>query len=196
MIAGKEDIMKKVILGILLLAALVAISYVKIYRDRQHLTQSRQEGVAEGQADLAVRVQQVDSLSALVEQNGQEMAESLTARDIQQAALTDSLRTTLDEQCSEIESLKRQVQKTKTQPSKKAAAPARKAADSGSDSTAKAAHKDILSYYTEQVDKLPKDLSDYERRVALREVREETARKFAITAERLDEIRKQYSLDY
>jgi hypothetical protein len=188
--------MKKIIIGIVLLAVLVGISYVKVYRDREQVTQARQDGVVRGQADLSTRTQEVDSLKALMEQRERELADSLVSRDIQHAELSDSLRTAMDEQCEEIEALKRQAQKAKSQPSKKAAAPAKKSADSGVDSTAKAAHKDILAYYTQQVDKLPKDLSDYERRVALREVREETAKKFAITAQRLDEIRKQYSLDY
>jgi hypothetical protein len=211
MIAGEEDIMKKAIIGIVLLMALVAISYVKIHRDRQHVIESRQEGVIQGQADLSARTQQLDSVSAVVEQHGQAMAESLASWETQQAVATDSLRSTIDEQCDVIDSLKRQVQKSRSTPAKKTATTAGKKAatapktattankttpDSGSDSTAKAAQKDILAYYKQQIDKLPGDLSDYERRVALREVREETAEKYAITVKRLNEIREQYSLDY
>jgi len=54
----------------------------------------------------------------------------------------------------------------------------------------------ILSYYKKRYRALPKDLSPYEKRVALAEIRDETAQKFSIPLSELDEIRTDNELDY
>ena len=57
-------------------------------------------------------------------------------------------------------------------------------------------HEEILTYYQKKYRELPKDLSPYERRVALAELRENTARHFSIPISRLNDLRKEHKLDY
>ncbi|MEE8575903.1 MAG: hypothetical protein V3T31_01490, partial [candidate division Zixibacteria bacterium] len=49
---------------------------------------------------------------------------------------------------------------------------------------------DILTYYRGRCDELPKDLSAYEKRIALAEIREDTAEKFKITLDDLTTLRE------
>ena len=60
----------------------------------------------------------------------------------------------------------------------------------------KSSEHEILAHYRQAVEKLPADLSPYERKVALRELRVETAGRFAISVETLDQIRQKNNLDY
>ena len=45
-------------------------------------------------------------------------------------------------------------------------------------------------------EKITKDLSEYEHRIAVNEIREETAAKFSITVTELNKIRNKYKLSY
>ena len=76
----------------------------------------------------------------------------------------------------------------------KQAAP--KLATKSSKPSTESKHREILNYYKKAVGDLPGDLSAYERRVALSEIRNDTARKFAITISQLNSLRKENNLDY
>ncbi|MEA1980558.1 MAG: hypothetical protein U9N54_06255, partial [candidate division Zixibacteria bacterium] len=57
-------------------------------------------------------------------------------------------------------------------------------------------HQQILTYYKDRFKKLPADLSNYERRISLNEIKEETAQKFEISLVELKNIRAKYKLKY
>jgi len=59
-----------------------------------------------------------------------------------------------------------------------------------------ASHEEIVSHYKLAMSRLPADLSDYEYRVAVKEVRTETAARFSITVERLNQIRKEHNVNF
>lgn len=187
--------MKKLLLGILLLAALLAITYLKSVRDSERQAEAFLEGreagvrlTQEDQADL-------DSLSDLLNQERTTLteyrtalADSLVERDLLYSQTVDSLMTRIESLQSEIAQL-----------GERALADNSASGDSGvsqEDTSSKASHTSILNHYRLAMSKLPADLSAYEHRVAVNEVRFETATKFDITVNRLNKIREIYKLDY
>ncbi len=177
--------MKKLLLGILLIVVLVAISWVKVSRDREREVASRLEGLKVSAAKIEQQQGEIDSLAGLVGEQDSCIVESLAVRDSLLDSVTDSLSGVIEAQGEQIEQLRKENQKKSTPP------PVPK-----EESPRKAAHKDILAYYKQEIEKLPPDLSDYEKRVASEEIREETAGKFSITVKRMNEIREMYKLDY
>lgn len=187
--------MKKLLLGILLLAALVAIIYLKSVRDSERqgkaFRKGHQAGVMFSQKGQAA----LDSLSDLLNQERTHLtdyraalADSLAERDLLYAQTVDSLVTRIESLQSEI-----------AQVEKKALADNSASGDGErlrKDTSGKASHTSILNHYRLAMSKLPADLSAYEQRVAVNEVRAETATRFSITLKRLEEIRGIYKLDY
>lgn len=57
-------------------------------------------------------------------------------------------------------------------------------------------HRDILRYYQSRYASLPADLTPYERQVAIRELRGETAKKFALTTAEFERIRTEANLNF
>ncbi len=177
--------MKKLLLGIVLIVVLVAISWVKVSRDREREAASRLEGLKVGAAKIEQQQGKIDSLASLVGKQDSSIVESLAVRDSLLDSVTDSLSGVIESQGERIEQLKQEkYERSASPPVPEKSAPK------------KAAHKDILAFYKQEIEKLPPDLSDYERRVASEEIREETAKRFSITVKRLDEIREMYELDY
>jgi hypothetical protein len=76
-----------------------------------------------------------------------------------------------------------------------AKSPPKTATATKSDATSQK-HKEILAYYKQRYQGLPNDLSAYERRIALSEIRQESADKFKISVTELNNIRKAYKLSY
>jgi hypothetical protein len=185
--------MKKLLLGIVLLAALVGISYLKTTMESERAAEAFIDGHQVGTRAAQSAQPDVDSMSgafekerlALVEQKTA-LADSLAARDQQHERVVDSLTDKLAGQDSEISRLKKQAS---------AGPPPSKAKTPRKTSTAQATESQIVSHYKLAVAKLPSDLSAYEYRVALAEVKTETAEKFKITANHLDQIREEYNLD-
>ena len=57
-------------------------------------------------------------------------------------------------------------------------------------------HRKVLAYYKRRYEALPDDLSRYELRVALSEIRQETAKRFAISVDDLNGIRHKEDLKF
>ena len=187
--------MKKLLLGILLLAALIAISYLKSVRDSERQAEAFLEGHEVGvrltQADQA----DLDSLSDLLNQERTTLteyrtavADSLAERDLLYSQTVDSLVNRIELLQSEIAQLEKKALANRSSSGKVRA--------SKRGSSRKASHTSILNHYKLAMSKLPADLSTYEHRVAVNEVRSETATRFNITLKRLSEIREIYKLDY
>lgn len=178
--------MKKLLLGIILLAALAAIVYVQTMRESAHETGAFERGKAAGlQTGLQGRAT-ADSLVALVAQRDDSlaaMADSLEAKDCAYADAVDSLTSVVESRDQELAELKKRTDKVQT--------PESSATRAGTST-----ENDILAHYRLAVKKLPGDLSPYERAVAIREIRQETATKFAITVDKLNQIRETNHLEY
>ncbi len=187
--------MKKVLLGLFLLAALIVVSYIKTERESEREAQSFIDGHEVGARKSELVQFNTDSLEQLIDQKATEvvelrttMADTLAERDQQYAQTIDSLEAIIKAGQEEIADLEGKVVAAKQAARKPSSAPKTTAP--------KAAHKDILKYYRLAVAKLPTDLSTYEYRVAVAEIKTETAAKFKITVSRLDEIRVANNLDY
>lgn len=172
--------MKKLALALLFFALLVGISYVNSTRSQAKLTKQYDQGYESGSQESRVALQRADSLEAVVDRTTSSYQDSLNAIRSESATASDSLGMVIAQKDLEITRLKERARAVKTQKSAaKATAP--------STSTQ---HTQILDYYKRRLAGLPKDLSEYERKVALAEVRDETVKKFAITIAELDKISK------
>ncbi|HVP06871.1 MAG TPA: hypothetical protein VMS71_03440 [Candidatus Acidoferrum sp.] len=174
--------MKKFLLALVLLAVIVVISIVRSTRDREDRQKLYKEGLDTGAAQAEVYRQRFDSLSGAVEQQKAHFADSLGRVSQSQNQLTDSLR---GELARKDQALSQATAKKRVSAAKP---PVKPRSTDSLDTSGKHAQL-ILSYYRKRLESLPKDLSDYEKKVALNEVREETAKKFSITETDLEKIR-------
>jgi polyribonucleotide nucleotidyltransferase len=181
--------MKKLLLAILLVLALVAVSYYKTSRQTSKAETAYREGYSQGSAELDVRLAGQDSLRQLIVDYDSVVAESLGRLRASHRRETDSLTEVISAQ---KDSLKRLAA---AQQAAARSATAHRQDASASSGTADG-HRKILAAYNKRYKELPNDLSPYERRVALSEIREETAKEFSISVAELNKIRKKNNLDY
>ena len=179
--------MKKLLLGIVLLAALIGVVYLKSQRAEQQRARFTEEGFEAGLAEGEEIRAQVDSLTELVNEKDSVLAESVAVREALWAGEVDSLTNQIQSREAQTVDLNDQLS-SKASPSNVTAKNTPQATDEK--------HLEILSYYKKAVNDLPGDLSVYERRVALSEIRKETSRRFAITVSGLNSLRKDNNLDY
>ena len=177
--------MKKLLLGLSLIAVLVGVSYVKSIRGQSAKQEAHRQGVRESSIDLSVEQQRVDSLRQVITFRELEFADSMTAQQIKSAVIIDSLEDISRDQTARISDLQSKLQTTQKTASAKA-----KSDDSA------ARERKILDYYKGRYARLPGDLTEYEMRVALNEIRDETAKKFSITTGQLKTIRASHGLSY
>ena len=186
--------MKKILIGLFLLVALVVVSYLKIMRDSEREAQAFIDGHETASRTAELVKTNTDSLEKLIDEKAAEVIElrsslsdALVERDERYVQTVDSLSAIIKAGQQEIAGLEKQVvagrQTARKSPSKQKTA-------SGP------SHNQILQHYKLAVAKLPADLSAYEYRVAVTEVKSETAAKFGITVVRLDEIRDANNLEY
>jgi hypothetical protein len=141
---------------------------------------------AEGQsADAA----SLDSLSQAIDQYEVALTDSQRVWEQRNLALSDSLGDEISERDDKIASLTDKQQDLQ----KELAAAEKKAVNTA---PKKYTHQEILAYYKKKYKALPPDLSPYEKRIALAEIREESARKFSISLSELDKIRASNNLAY
>lgn len=176
--------MKKLALAFVLLILLVGISYVSSMRSQAKLKQKYDQGVETGSKESVEATRRADSVSSVMNDAIQRYRDSLEATRSFYGEQSDSLQGLLAQKDSEITTLKQKARSTKS--TKTATKPA--------STQAKLNHTQILDYYKRRLNDLPKDLSDYERKVALNELRDETAKKFSITLAELDKIRQSDSV--
>ncbi len=181
--------MRKVVLLILLLAVLSGVVYLKSVRQSAAETSAFSRGKAEvskqGQEDHRA----ADSLSKELTSYRSAIEDSLRIRDSLQWTASDSLSQVIAQQSDSISALEQYISGNPN--AKRIAAQAKE-----DDSTLVLKHRDVLEYYTQRFRDLPPDLSAYEKRVATSEIRTETIKKFAISEDELNEIRKNAKLDF
>ncbi|MCX6835328.1 MAG: hypothetical protein NTW07_09395 [candidate division Zixibacteria bacterium] len=187
--------MKKIILGIFLLVLLVAVSYFQFTRQSAGRTKAYRKGYHAGADSVQVAQPDFDSLAGLLTRERQAlaqyqdvMADSLGQIDSLRQHSVDSLERVISKQDSDISRLKRQTLAKKS--------PSKSKLTIETPVSKGPSHEEILGYYKQAMSKLPSDLTDYEFRVSVDEIRTETAAKFSITVESLNQIRADNNVDF
>jgi hypothetical protein len=178
--------MRKIILIGFIFSLIIGLSYLKALRDRDQADDAYQAGLLEGDIRQTEALGKVDSLQAELGNQRVAFADSLMGRDMREQETVDSLSELIEGQEEGIVDLKKKLAATT------------KKASSRTQVSKKMPDKrhQILTYYKQRHKALPGDLSEYEHRVALSEIRQETTDKFKITLAELSRIRKQANLDY
>jgi len=176
--------LKKIILGLTFLVLLVAVIYVQVTRDSSHRDDIRKSAYEEGLSESVDQLSKADSLSDLLAKQVAAAEDSLSKMNLSYDSQSDSLYGVIEAQKEQLAELRKQNQTLKE------SAPSSKKSKSGKDRDS-----EILGYYKSEIRQLPGDLSTYEKRVAISEIRQETARKFSMTVEQLNKLRQQHNLD-
>lgn len=190
---------KRIILALVLLAVVGAVSYIKTVRGTASEGEDRSTAhgqsvnlKADGQMDMGGYQETVDSLRRLIDVRDSVFADSLAAARLAWGRRVDSLFNELDSlDCLVDEFYLAQAADTAESQGDSAGA-----VDSAALAEAEARRDEIIEHYRHLYDELPDDLSAYERRVAMYEIRLQTARHFDISLGRLKEMRSEYGLSY
>jgi len=189
---------KKVLLAFALLSVVIAVSYIKGVRG-----DSERQAAVSASKQAAVQLEQyednVDSLRSLIGQLDHSYAESLLQRDLKYGQMIDSLFDALDSVDCELDShllasANADPALAKTKPT--AAVQPTEIDRKKAVEALEARNAKILDYYTKKHRDLPADLTEYERKVSLYEIRLETAREYDITLTELKRIRNEGGLTY
>lgn len=181
--------MKKIVLAAILVCLLAGVSYIKSVRtaagEEEAFRQGRREAITEAVVDLNL----ADSLKNELGQQTVAFADSLIEQGRQYNRILDSLSETLITGADSISRLNRELE-----------ASLKKRADftqrKSTASKAEIRDQKILADYQKRYKSLPTDLSKYELKVALSELRSETADKFGISLRQLSDLRKKANLQY
>ena len=181
--------MKKIVLAVAFLGLIVAASYYRAVTHKKQVKTAYEQGRTESAQQVIEYGKRFDSLAYSVRQQELEAAESLWYREFAYRIGYDSLTAAIEQKNSNIDSLKSELQQLREQKETKQIGkkPAKHKASE---------HEQILSYYKKRYRALPGDLSPYEMKVALREIRDETAQKFSVSLRELNKIRKDNNLEY
>ena len=175
---------KKIVLLLFLFAVVVGVSYYKTTIQDDSMEAAYLTGQIEAGHEADRLQHMTDSLTDELEVKEALLADTKNILDTIRVARNDSLLGVIQSRNSELADL------TPSQSTAPTQATAVK-----TDSTSKR-HREILAYYKKRYQNLPRDLSAYERRVALSEIREESANKFKISVAKLNSIRKDNNLSY
>lgn len=179
--------MKRIFLAIALLLVVLSVSYIKTVRGRSQQTSIYQKARKDLKGPLIKSLKDADSLRQVIEQRDGELGDSVALLNLHHAAEIDSLEETtrILQDSLELERSKMVASKTESVESE---SPKRK--------STRLLDNKIISYYKTKYQALPTDLSKYELRVALAEIRTETADKFKISLTELGHIRTRNELKY
>jgi hypothetical protein len=184
--------MKKVLLALLLLVVVVGIAYLTAWRNQASEKKQYQDGYVKGSAEVTALKKESDSLRTAVQKREMALTDSIKQAGNAYAGLTDSLRGVIASKDSIITVLRSRkpapsvAKANKPAPAQSSTAPAKQQLPN---------HAQILDYYKRRLHQLPTDLSAYERKVAVNEIREETAHKFSVSAADVDRIRQSGNLN-
>ncbi len=171
--------MKKVVLAVVFLAIIVALSYYSASTHKEQTQVAYEHGRQESAHQIESLNKRYNLLADSIAQQEVEAAKLVWQRELAYRSAYDSLV-----KASNIEESKTGSRKVDFN------------SDAHLTEDGLLRHKQILGYYKKRYRDLPKDLSPYEKKVALAEIRDETARKFSISLEEFDKIRTENKLDY
>ena len=177
--------LKKIIIGIFIIALLIALSYLKTIRENNEKKSAYKRGQGDTELTINNYKQDIDSLNQAIRKQELTFTDSIVQNDNNYQKEIDSLNKEIDDQSREINSLLKKVRTSQQNSQKKT-----------SSSKTLSKHEKIYQYYKKRYTSLPKDLSSYEKKIVINEIREETAQKFSISLSELEQIRKKYNLNY
>jgi demethoxyubiquinone hydroxylase (CLK1/Coq7/Cat5 family) len=179
--------MKKTILAIILLALVIGLAFVREYRESLQDDEVYAEGLASGRLGVDSLIEKTDSLESALETSQRTVTDTVASLSARHRSQVDSMQAEIARRDSIAKAEEPASNQMKAQP------PKTKLTNLG---ISKQLETDIVAHYKQQYRQLPADLTQYERRVALAEIREETAREFKISEGLLSKIREKYSLSY
>ena len=177
--------MKKFFLAIVLLVLIAAVSYLKAVRDQDKTVDSFESGRKSSEMKALTLAGDIDSLQQYIGQQNVILAESLTIQQKVYLKELDSMADIVDSKDFKINELNQELQQTSKERSR--ALSSKPKSDK---------HQELLAYYKKRFESLPGDLTNYERKVALTEIRQETARKYSMSITDLNKIREKNNIDY
>ncbi len=185
-----------IVTALVLLAVVLGVSYIKALKadsSQDELYSKASEQLSRQIEDSLSRHNHlVDSLQQATTQQQLDFLTVVNRAALQHRADIDSLSAQLSVRDSVIDSMSRQL------------ADVEKSGGEGADESdkltaeqkAKQRQMEIIDYYKQRYQSLPGDLSAYERKVALGEIRSETANKFGLSMTELESLRNKYELTY
>jgi len=179
--------MKKIFIGFLLIIALIAVSYYSASRSDGRARKEFQDGYDKGARETSVHKARADSLENALRQEKGQYVDSLQILALTHSTVVDSLTRTIESKDKEIAA---RADRRKTASRKNSENGPRQASVTKSG----VSHAQILEYYRKKLHELPSDLSPYERSIALTEIRDQTSRKYSISAQDLQKIREDGNL--
>lgn len=175
--------MKKFIGALIIIALIVSLGYVKTVMDNHRSEVAYEKGQVAAESEIDDIKQVNDSLKTAMVNKEIEMADSLLSKDKTYGSQLDSLTDLVESKADENAVLQQKL---------KSATTAKKR------TTTKTPSKSdkIITYYKTRYAQLPADLSEYEKKIAVSEIREETVKKYSITLNELNKLRDKYNLSY
>jgi len=166
---------------------ILTVSYIQSVRGRSQKAATYQQARKDVSGPLVESVREADSLRKEIQLQRSEFNDSVYALGMKHETEIDSLEVAAQALQDSVHLLQA----------------AKKTEDADSASVAEAKKKltqskdeKVVVYYKKRYQALPKDLSQYEQRVALAEIRTETADKFKISLAELSRIRERNDLNY
>ena len=184
----ERAVFRKVLLAVFLGAVLIGVSYFQLARDKQRTGDAYQKGRQAGEQQLGDLNKKFDSAKYSFENQQVEAAKLIWQRELAYQQALDSLKAGAGPAGKPADVRHGKVEAEQSEASQMQ--------DSATTRSVLAIHQKILKFYEQRYESLPRDLSPYEKTVALREIRDETARQFSITLAELDKIRHDNNLDY
>jgi len=180
---------KKALIALALLIIIFGVNYFQSVRHADDNKNAYRQGFVKGIEKTSALEQSMEAANDSLEFTKRTLSDSLSEVSKVFSRGIDSLGEVIMSKDQTIDSLARLAVQYKKSASKQAA---RKPEPTASENK----HAQILGFYKQRFESLPKDLSVYENKVAVSEIRDETAQKFAITLSELDKIRDQHKLSY
>jgi len=166
-----------------LLIMVVAVSYIQAVLRQTKADNSFQLGRRSNQTEILALQSATDSLKTRLGRQEVIHAESLLQRDKLLQKNVDSLSGIIGAQEQTLIKIK------------KNAATVKPAAAQNPVDTEKR-HRELLAYYTKKYESLPADLTEYERKIAISEIRLETAAKYSLSLAEFNRIRESQKFKY
>ena len=185
----------RAIVVLLLLVVVVGLTWMNYQRGQDKIKAGQAEVQKKAAKEMATVTSQTDSLTTLLGAQQSAFGDSLIRKDSKYQAVIDSLEQAMQTRDKQVADLKLAA-KTKPKPTQTASTQKKKPATTVVTDEAAKRHLEILTYYRNRFKTLPTDLSEYERKVAVNEIRQETMEKFAITSVQLDRIRSDNNLNF
>jgi len=174
--------LSKLLLSLVLVIMIVAVSYIQAVRRQEKVDNSFQLGKKVSQQEILKLESRADSLRTQLGNLNVVYGDSLLAIDKSRQRSADSLAELISTQEKSITELKKKVG-------------AKPAVSKKSDNASKR-HLELLACYKKRYESLPSDLTEYERKAAVSELRQETASKYSISLVEFNRIRNSYKVTY